>query len=71
MTLRQHDAEVAAKVTMNQAIDIRTRLLGELDELERGLRGLRETVQQIPSEAGAPPVPVAAERRRQWWVWKF
>lgn len=64
-----------AEASLGHGYSVRSRLLSELDDLERTLKGMRETVEALPPDAGATrPLPqtskeVEAKVRRTWKLW--
>lgn len=70
MTLEQHDAEAKASASMEHATDLRTRLLAELDALERNLRSVRATAEALPENANSTSLDTTQETRKHWSLWK-
>ena len=73
MTREQQAA--AAQASIDHGFTVRDRLLSELDDLERTLRGMRDTVEAMPPDAGANGIlPKATQEvevkvRRTWKLW--
>lgn len=64
-----------AETTLAQGMNIRTKLLEELDDLEGAFKKVRETVEALPPDTGLTvPLPdsnreVEVKVRRKWTLW--
>ena len=66
MTLEQHDPVVQrATDAVTRSHGLRTRLLKELGDLERGLQTATKLVEALPEDEVPEP-----EGHKVWWPWK-